>query len=151
MPKLNPNSELVAVTFLRSFNIGPSASFGVGGTLPEDKTTWSDGFVQVSIVGGAPSVDVPTRSPLVQVDCWVPSINSSKPQWGKASTIAVDIIERLYALENTGTKLSLGSFKDANVQSAYAVSEPRKVANDIAGHARYTFDIILDWVVSEAP
>lgn len=150
MAKLNPNSELVAVNYIRAMNLGPSASFGVGGTLPEDKLTWKDGFVQISVVGGAPSIDLPVSSPLIQVDCWVPSINSAKPQWGRANTIAEDVKANLYTLANTGVKLSLGTFKDATIQSAYAVSEPRKITNDPAGHARYTMDIVLNWVISES-
>ena len=147
----NPNSELVAVTFLRSLALGPSASFGVGTTLPENKDTWLNGFVQVSVVGGSADIDVPTRRPVFQIDAWVPSINSSKPQWGKANTIAEDIVAALYEIPSTGTKISLGSaFKDAIVQSGFAVGEPRRVSNDPAGHARYTVDISLTWVVAES-
>lgn len=150
----NPNSELVAVTFIRSLNLGPSASFGVGTTLPENKDTWKDGFVQVSVVGGSPSVDVATRKPVLQVDAWVPSINSSKPQWGKANTLVENIIEALYGTDNLGIKLSLGAnYKDATIQSGHAVGEPRRISNDPAGHARYTVDISLTWVAvdSETP
>jgi hypothetical protein len=143
----NPNSELVAVTFLRSLNLGPSASFGVGTTLPENKESWKDGFVQVSVVGGITNSDVPTRRPMVQVDAWVPSINSSKPQWGRANTIAEDVVAALF--EDSSIKLSLGpNYKDARIQSGYAVSEPRRISNDPAGHARYTVDIVLTWVVA---
>ena len=144
----NPNSELVAVNYIRSLNLGPSASFGVGTTLPENKDTWTDGFIQVAVVGGSPDIYVPTRKPVLQIDAWVPSINSPKPQWGKANTLAEQIIEALYALGNTGATLSLGtSFKGARVQSGYAVGEPRRVNNDPAGHARYTVDISLTWIV----
>lgn len=147
----NPNSELVATTYLRSLNLGNPSSFGVGTTLPEDKTTWKDGFVQVSVVGGSPDIDVPTRRPVLQIDCWVPSINSSKPQWGRANTIAEQIIDALYVTSNTGTQLSLGtSFKGAYIQSGYAVGEPRRISNDPAGHARYTLDITLTWVAVES-
>jgi hypothetical protein len=149
----NPNSELVAVSFLRSLTLGSSAFFGVGTTLPENKDTWRDGFVQVSVVGGTSDIDVPTRRPVLQIDAWVPAINSSKPQWGKANTIAEDIVAALYQIPVTGTKISLGSnFKDAIVQTGYAVGEPRRISNDPAGHARYTVDISLTWVVdSETP
>jgi len=143
---LLPNSELVAVTFLKSFNFGPSASFGVGTTLPENSASWTDGFVQVSVVGGAADIDVPTRKPMLQIDCWVPSINSSKPQWGKANTLAEAIHNAMYGGETVARELSMGNYKNALVQTAYPVSEPRRVSNDPAGHARYTFDIILTWV-----
>jgi hypothetical protein len=143
----NPNSELIAVNYLRSLNLGPSASFGVGTTLPENKESWKDGFIQVSVVGGSPDVDVPTRRPMIQIDTWVPSLNSSKAQWGLANTLAENILANLF--EDSSIKLSLGpNFKDARIQSGYAVSEPRRVSNDPAGHARYTVDIVLTWVVA---
>lgn len=143
----NPNSELVAVALIRSFAIGPSASFGVGTTLPENKDSWIDGFVQVQVVGGSSDPAFPERSPLIQVDCWVPSINSSKPQWGKANTIAEDIFEHIYDNPNIGVNLSLGpNFKAATVQTVFPAGEIRRVNNDPAGHARYTFDIQMNWV-----
>lgn len=143
----NPNSELVTVAFLNALNISAPSDFGINTTLPADPKTWNNGFVQVTGVGGSPDIDVQTRRPLMQIDCWVPSTNSSKPQWGKANTIAEDIVNAMYNLPDTGLTLSLGSnFKAALVQSAYPVGEPRRVANDPAGHARYTFDIQLIWV-----
>lgn len=144
----NPNSELVATAFLRSFNISSSTTFGIGTTLPEDKLSWKDGFVQLQIVGGAPSIDVPTRRPLIQVDCWVPSINSSKPQWGKANTIAEDIVNALYEEPQNVHVVTGGAFKNALVQSAYVAREPRRISNDPAGHARYSFDMALTWIIS---
>lgn len=149
---LTPNSELVIVTFIRSLSIGPSATSGVGTTLPEDTSSWSDGFVQIQVVGGSSGLDTRSKHPLVQLDVYVPSINSSKPQWGKAATIAADIVEKLYALKSTGQELSLGAtFKHARVQTAYAVSEPRRITNDPAGHARYTVDVTVNWVTVEPP
>jgi hypothetical protein len=148
---LTPNSELVAVNYIKSFNLGPSATFGVGTTLPENTSSWTDGFVLVQVVGGSSDVDVPAKRPLVQLDCYVPSVNSSKPQWGKAATIAADIVDKLYLHQHAGMELDLGTFKNANVSSAYAVSEPRRVTNDPAGYARYTVDVILRWVTVEPP
>lgn len=145
--KFNPNSELVATALLKTLQLGPAASFGVGTTLPENLESWKDGFIQVQIVGGSPDIDVPTRRPLVQVDCYVPSIKSSKPQWGRAATIAEDITQFVYEHgESVGTVLSLGNYKDAFVQSVYVASEPRRVSNDPAGHARYTIDLVIVWV-----
>lgn len=146
-----PNSELVFISYLRSLNLSSSSNFGIGSTLPEDKASWSDGFIQVAVVTGIPTIDMPTRRPTLQVDCWVPSINSSKPQWSKANTIAEDLVQSFYGLGNTGTKLALGpNFMDAQVQSVYAVGEPQRINNDPAGHARYTFDVNLIWITPEA-
>jgi hypothetical protein len=150
--KLTPNSELVAVTYIRSLSIGPSATSGVGTTLPEATASWTDGFVVAQVVGGSSDIDVQSKHPLVQLDVYVPSVNTSKPQWGKAATIAADIVEKLYAHDSTTSPLVLGTaFKDARVQTAYAVSEPRRISNDPAGHARYTVDVVLNWVTVEPP
>lgn len=150
--KLNPNSELVATTFVRELLSPVPANFGVGTTLPENTASWSDGFIQLQVVGGSPDIDVPTRRPLIQVDCWVPSINSSKPQWGRAATIGENLTNFIYEFgEGIGKQLSLGTFKDALVQSVYLASEPRRITNDPAGHARFSFDISLTWIVSETP
>lgn len=145
----NPNSELVATNFIRNILANPSTSFGVGTTLPEDVQTWKDGFVQVQVVGGSPHMDIPERSPLVQIDCWSPSINGSRPKWGFTNTLAEQIIEELYELENHQMHLDLGNYRSAVVQSAYAVMEPRRITGDPQGHARYSFDISLNWKISE--
>lgn len=141
----NPNSELVTLNFIRSLG-----DFNTNTTLPDNANSWKDGFVQVTGVAGAPNRDVPTRRPVMQIDCWVPSINSSKPQWGKANTLAEDVVSALYNTDGEVTYLSLGpNFKDAIVQSAFPVGEPRRISNDPAGHARYTFGIQVVWVVVE--
>lgn len=150
--KFTPNSELVAVTYMRSLSLGPAETFGVGTTLPEATSSWTDGFVVAQVVGGSSDIDVPSKHPLVQLDVYVPSVNTSKPQWGKAATIAADIVQKLYAHDSTSTELVLPiTFKNAYVQTAYAVSEPRRISNDPAGHARYTVDVILNWVTVEPP
>lgn len=144
----NPTSELVAVSYLRSISTSVS-SVQFGTTLPEDTSKWVDGFVQVVVVGGAPSLDFASRHPMLQVDVWIPAQATSKPAWGRANTLAENVVGDLYAAENIGTRLALGTFKDALVSAAYPVSEPRRVSNDPAGHARYTFDVVLNWTVAE--
>ena len=142
----NPNSELVVMTYLRTI-LDPAIS--VGTTLPEDVTTWANGFVQVTVVGGSPDLDVPTRRPLVQVDAWIPSVNGSKPKWSRANTLIEDVFAALYRDENTQVVLELGNYQDALVQEVSVASEPRRVTGDPANHARYTFDITVLWITSE--
>lgn len=142
----NPNSELVAMTYLRAIT---EPTLSVGTTLPEDESTWTNGFVQVTVVGGSPDLYVPIRRPLVQVDCWTPSVNGSKPKWSRTNSIAEDIIASLYRDENKQFILELGNYQDALVQEVSVASEPRKITGDPAGHARYTFDISLKWITSE--
>lgn len=145
-----PSSELVATSFIKSLNISTSSNFGVATTFPENLESIKDGFVQVQIVGGSPNIYIPERNPLVQVDCYIPSINSSRPAWGKAATLAEQIVQAIYALDGTtGKILDLGTYQDALVQSAYVAMEPRRIPGDPAGHARFSMDISLSWVTSE--
>lgn len=143
----NPNSELVATTLLKNI-LSLTKNSGVGTTFPEDLNTISDGFVQIQVVGGSPDKDVPTRRPLIQVDCYVPSINRSKPKWGQAASMAEEITDFIYAYgEKEQTLVVLGpNFHDALVQSIILATEPRRVTGDPGGHARFTFDIQLTWV-----
>lgn len=143
---LRANSELVARAFVSSLNLGPSASYGVGTILPEDKNTWKDGFVQVQIVGGQTDMYVPTRKPMIQCDVYVPSINSSKPQWGRANNIVEGIINAAYVGNFPSFDLDLGTYPTVRVQSMYIASEPRRIYGDPGGHARYTMDIVITWV-----
>ena len=141
-----PNSELVAMTYFRSIL---SPTLNVGTTLPEDRTTWTEGFVQLTVVGGAPNRYVPTRQPLIQIDVWVPSVNGSKPKWNRANTIAEDIVNALYLDENKPRLLDLGNYQDALVQEVVPTLEPRRISGDPENHARYSFDVQFFWTTSE--
>lgn len=148
-----PNSELVSVEFLRSITGDLGPNFIVGTTMPEKLDSWKNGFVQVAVVGGTPHAYVPTAVPVIQVDCWVPAINSSKPQWGRANVIAETIRERLYddSTFNQVVEITSGTYSPALVAAAIMLTEPRRVNDDPAGHARFTFDIQVSWVaVAEA-
>lgn len=144
---LPATSELVALNYLRSINYADSATPGVGTTVPQDKTTWLNGFIQIGVVAGVTDIDVPTRKPVVQLDVYVPSVNTSKPQWGHANAIAEAIVAACYSDETPGTVLNLGGGRmGARIQSVYLASEPRRMWNDPGGFARYTFDIVIVWV-----
>lgn len=144
---LPATSELVAISYLRSISYGTTAVPGVGASLPADKSSWANGFVQIGVVAGATDIDVPTRKPVVQLDVYVPSVNTNKPQWGRANAIAESIVAACYTDENPSVVLDLGAGRaGARVQSVYLASEPRRMWNDPGGYARYTFDIVIVWV-----
>lgn len=144
---LPATSELVAINYIRSLNYGATGTPGVGTTVPKDATTWASGFVQVGIVGGVTDIDVPTRKPIVQLDVYVPSINTTKPQWGRANALAETVVAACYGDESPATVLNLGTGRaGARVQSVYLASEPRRMWNDPGGYARYTFDLVIVWV-----
>lgn len=144
MSPQRPNSELVAVAFVKSL---PGILVDqVATTLPEDRTKWSDnGFVELTIVGGTPGMYMESREPVVSVDVWANNLNSSKAPWGKAFTLAQRVLDGLYV--PVGHSLTLPApFGPTRVASAYALSEPRRVENDDASYAHVQFDMYLSWV-----
>lgn len=144
---LIPTSALVAVAWIGQRV--PEISAGmVATTLPRDPSSWAAaGFVQVTPITGTPDIDVDTRHPLVQVDCWAMSPTSTNPPVGKANVLAERI--RTYAHSRDAAFSSPVTlphdYDDAIVLGAYALTEPTVVPDDPSGYARVTFDLALDW------
>lgn len=140
-----PNNELVAVAWLQSVDGIPSGK--VATNLPSDVSAFADGFLTVAIAGGSPSIDVPMRRPVVQVDCWVSTSGSSNPRWGRANDLAELIRAATYdGFEMKPRRVTVRSgYDDARVWSAYLLTEPRRVVGDPNRHARYTFDMQFHW------
>lgn len=149
MPTLHPTTELVAQHWLSSL---PTFAGGMVATsLPGDATKWAEnGFITVTTVGGSPDIDIPMRRPVVQVDCWANTPQSNKPAWNKANNLAERVLAALQHPSSARTVVLPGEYADAQVQSAYALTEPRKVPDDPAGYAHYTFDIHIHWSAMEA-
>lgn len=137
-------TDLVAVAWLRGVDGVPPDS--VATTLPSNNSTWAaSGFVQVTAIGGSPNPHLPVRMPVVGVDCWAVNPNSGRPPWGKANTLAEIIRDgtagtggRVVALPAVGLS--------ARVLEAWLLTEPRRIRNDDASYARYSFDLALRWV-----
>jgi hypothetical protein len=147
---LHPTTELVALAWLAA-NV-PSIPSGL--TLPEDITTWPNGYVVVRTVGGTPQIHIPQREPVVSLDCWAVTPDSSRPPWYEAALLA----EQVYgAMRPTAAKQQVdpntvvtitggNTYLHAHVQTIYALSEPRVVPGDEAAYARYQFDALIRWV-----
>jgi len=140
-----PHTELVAVAWLKTIPGLPVTA--VGTTLPDEQTRWPEGFIQVSVVGGVTSMDVPQRRPILQLDCWAANPRSAKPPWGRANQIAEIAYQACYDHDaNLGKQVELvGDYAPAYVQSAFPMSEPMRRGSDIALYARYGFDLELVW------
>ena len=144
-----PNSGLVAQAWLGQRVTGLDEAH-VAGTLP-DVASWADvGFVTVSVIPGTqPSVDIPVRKPVVQVDAWGASANSAKPHWPKAWRLVELIRLATEAPQAYGRTVTLpDEYTDARVQSVYLLSEPNEVKGDPSGYAHVTFDLAIDWVAA---
>lgn len=138
-----PTSDLVAVAWLKAVaGLNPAS---VATSLPSPELWAEEGFVQAQTVTGVVDVDVPQwRRPLVQVDAWANGGTSNKPPWNKAARL-VELV-RAATEGPTGRVVDLGAnYLPARVLSVYLESEPRRVEDDPAGYARFTFDLHVDW------
>lgn len=156
-PKRHPNSELVALAWLRQVALigATDSTEGPSTTLPKKPTTWPNGFLQAqSLVGRSPDVDLPVRRPLIQLDGWAAQVDDAgnvgdKPQWH----IAADLLERVRLATEGGQEgryskriVVRANYFDAIVQSVYLLTEIVRVTDDPSGYARFTADLAIDWV-----
>lgn len=147
-----PDDEKVSVAWLKTLPGVPST---VGTTLPGNPLAWStDGFVQVTVVGGTPELDSPLYRPVLQVDVWTNTPNSGKPPWGKAGALAANIIFQTYNVANIEKSIAMpDTFYDVRVMTANVLSQPRRITeradnnSDSSGYARVQFDMELNWTV----
>lgn len=143
-----PTNALVAVAWLGQ-RVDGIAETQVATKLPRETASWAaEGFVQVTIVPGAPDIELPSRHPLVQVDCWAVSPDSTKPPVGKANRLAELILAATdNRVQRFGRPVTLkAGYLPAIVNSVYPMTEPSEVPDDAGGFARVTFDLVLDWV-----
>jgi len=139
------NSELVAVAFLQTI-LGQSG--GVGAKLPADESSWKDsGFAQITVVGGSPSVYAPLRRPVFEVKATAVAPGSKQPPWYVANDLAERILAGCYGAYLSPVEAILPTpYERAFVQSAYALTEARRVGGDDSSYARYQFDLQINWV-----
>jgi hypothetical protein len=136
---LRPSNELAAVTWLQAI---PELEAEAGTDLPKDFTE----FVQATIVGGTPDMYLRESRPVVQVDCWAATKGTGEPPWGRASHLAALVVEAAYATAQP--LLEPGDlWSPFHVQTAYPLSEPRRIPSDEARFARVQFDLQLHWRV----
>jgi hypothetical protein len=119
-------------------------------TLPRDKTLWAAaGFVQVGpVVGGAPDIHVEQRHTIVEIGTWAVNLNSVKPPWGKANTLAELVIRGCYDPRGGGRDVSgllPAGFDGARVQTVYPTSEPREFSPTENTAALYKFELAINW------
>ncbi|HWB38440.1 MAG TPA: hypothetical protein VHA75_20680 [Rugosimonospora sp.] len=141
---LQPNTELVALAWL-------TATVGLpdGLDLPEDNTTWAaSGFIQVHTVGGTPGVHFPLRQPVVSVDCWAVDSDGEYPPWNRALQMAEQVVAACYDPASKRQVTLPAAYLPAHVQSAYPLTEPRRVPSDVAAYAHAQFDLALNWVAA---
>lgn len=143
------NSELVAVGFLQAIL---DQRGGIGSRMPNEDDggrSWSKtGFVLLSVVGGSPNVYAPgLRRPVLDVQAkWI-AVASKQVPWFLANDLAERIVAGCYrAYADPIEAILPAGFERCFVQSAYPLTEPRRVGGDASNIATYQFDMQLNWV-----
>lgn len=143
---LHANNDLVAVGFLQSVL---DRRGGIGAKLPGDGSSWAHaGFVKLAVVGGSPGISARgLRRPVLDVQAkWI-AVGSKQPPWSKANDLAERIIEGCYKAYSRPVEAILpDGYERAFVQTAYPLTEPRRLGGDDSSIATYQFDLQINWV-----
>lgn len=146
---LLPNTDLVAVTWLRRNEKFSARDIGVSTSLPADRSKIVKGFLTTQIIGGSPDVELPVRRPVVSVSSWAAPATegSSKTPWPQAAAIAEWVWEQTWdrAHQNVTLSFSLAGYAQARVFTVEALTEPRRVEDDPSGYARVDVDLLIHW------
>lgn len=149
---LLPNTDLVGVYWLKrnpkfsAANIG-----GIATRLPSGagaQAAMRRGFITTMVVGGAPNMELPIRSPIIAVSCWAAqAAGSQKVPWAQASQLAEWVWEMTYdrAHQNVSLVFSLPGYAHARVMTVVALTEPRRIEGDAGTDARVDIELQLNW------
>lgn len=145
-PVLAATSDLVAVAWLAGVD-GLDES-RVATTLPGNVDVWGTrGFAQARTVGGTPDLYLPAGRPVVQVDCWAVKPDTGRPLWNVAALVAQAIVTACRDEPNVRRLLTLpDGYPQAQVMSAYPLTEPHRIEGDAGSYARFRMDLALHWV-----
>jgi hypothetical protein len=152
---LRPTSELVITSWLgTAAGLSPAM---VATTLPADvgpdnsPAAWvRTGFITVAVVGGSPDYQLPVKKPVMQIDTWATRPGSNKPPWFMANALAETIRYATVDRRNISRVLTINAngvtYPPAVVQSCYVLTEPRRMYDDAADYARFSFDVAFTWL-----
>lgn len=145
---MRPDGALVADAWLRLVAGVPSSC--IGPTLPSARKTppapWvANGFVQHTLVGGAPGTHVPLRQPVVQLDFWAVTLDDRTAPWGRASALAETVFDATFGEVVERTLVVPAGYDTPRLRTVLALQEPRKIPGDPSGFARFSFDAVFTW------
>lgn len=145
---LLPNTELVVISYLQTM---PGVTADVIATQPpQDESQWKqNGCITVSVVGGHPDADLPTRNPIVQLDFFAVNPGSDKPPWYKAASLGeqVWLATRMRERVPRNVTVSAGGvlYPPARVLTAYFLDEPRRIWKDAGDWAHFMGLLAMTW------
>lgn len=141
-----PSTEAVVIAWLRGLQ---GLAAGVATTTPSDVSTWAaNGFVVVLSAGGS-GLDTALRAPVVSVDTWAIQPDSDHPPWGKAFSVAQDIIAAVQDMSRTGQAVQVtpspGDWVPVLVQDVSLLTEPRRIPDPDTSRAHTSMDLEVRW------
>lgn len=118
-------------------------------SLPENPSTWPNGFITPYGGGGSSNIDIPLISPVVLLKCWASTPGTDAPPWNMARNLAETVRAGCFARTGMGAFLDLSATCDQNarVLSAYVITEPRPSYADAGDYACLLVDLRLHWIV----
>lgn len=143
----HPTSGLVAEKWVS--NLPGFTPNMVASILPDDVSQWAaTGFVMVTVVpGGRPDIDLKVRRPLLQLDCFWVKPGGARPQWGKASNLAENIIAHTFEPGDRFVDVQpKPGFYEARIQAVNLAGEPGRIESDDKSFARIRFDLYIEWL-----
>jgi len=149
---LFPNGELVAKAWILGISGIPANS--VASVLPEDRATWTAGFIQATLISGNPEMHVKKRQSVLDIKTWAQpkTPGSDKPRWNLAAQLSELVFNGCYdnnAL-NIQRLLTLpAAYDDARVLTAIA-TEPVRRGEDENSNAAFGFELTLNWIAVAA-
>jgi len=156
MTGLHPNTELVAIAWIRSIAGGLFASNMVA-TQPPAEQSWPQDahgvgrFITVTTIGGSPRMGVAIAEPIVEVKAYATKPGSNKPPWFAANYMLQQIW--LATLDRTpgvfGRALTISqngvAYAPASAIGAVVHTEPRRIYSDARNWAAYMMDMSFTW------
>jgi hypothetical protein len=104
--------------------------------------------VQYAVVGGSPNIYARgLRRPVLDVRArWI-AVGSKQAPWAKAAALAERVLAGCFDAYDDGIEAILpAGYERALVQSAYPLTEPRRVGGDDSAIATFQFDLQVNWV-----
>jgi hypothetical protein len=143
LPQLATTAKVAVAWLATVANLDASMA---GHTLPEDPSTWPNGFITPYGTGGSSVPDIPLISPVLTLKCWAATPGSQDAPWNAAFNLAELVRAGCFAVATLGRLLTMPSCdQSARVHSAYFVAEPRESYADEGDYAVVIVDMRLHW------
>lgn len=150
-----PDAELVISAWVKSIP-------GIQIDSADDQLPWDlavnpgvNGYVQVTVLNGAPDPNVPLFHTVAQIDCWTMAPSEDRIFRLRASSVAKQIQYAAYDRKNAERGLTLLeqfpdgnyiSYPNAHMYTVECLSEPHKIQSRVNPiYEGYSMDMMFNW------